>query len=124
MELARKLVSHSVEDVKQVLDDLAEQGLQSDERFAEQYVRMRRNKGYGPLRIRAELKEKGIASLLIDTWLDAGEEDWPARMIAVAEKKYGQDLPREQSELARRARFLSHRGFPSHLIREYLFGNA
>ncbi|HID44745.1 MAG TPA: regulatory protein RecX [Chromatiaceae bacterium] len=122
-ELERKLLRrHEQAMVQQVLQNLAQQGLQSDERFAEQYVYSRRNKGYGPLRIRAELREKGVAEDLISIWLDDPEQDWYALMLATAEKKFGGQPPADRKEMAKRGRFLSSRGFPSWMINDYLFG--
>jgi Uncharacterized protein conserved in bacteria len=47
-------LSHRVESqdmLLQAIDDLVEDGLLSDERFAESYFQSRTNKGFGPLRI-------------------------------------------------------------------------
>ncbi len=122
-ELERKLLRRFDEVlVQQVLQNLEQQGLQSDERFAEQYAYSRRNKGYGPLRIRAELRERGIAEELIATWLEDDEQDWYALMIGAAEKKFGAQPPADRREMAKRGRFLSSRGFPSWMINDYLFG--
>ena len=122
LELERKLLHRfDMAVVQQVLQDLEQQGLQSDARFAEQYVHSRRNKGYGPLRIRLELVERGIADELISTWLDA-DLDWRRVMLEVAERKFGVSPPADRKELAKRGRSLSCRGFPSWMISEYLFG--
>ena len=123
LELERKLLRRfDPAVVQQVLQDLKQQELQSDARFAEQYVHSRRNKGYGPLRIRSELVERGIDDELIAAWLDATEQDWHAVMLDVAERKFGSQPPADHKELAKRGRFLSSRGFPSWMINEYLFG--
>ena len=47
--------------VAQLVDD----GLQSDERFTEAFVRSRINQGKGPARIRADLRERGINDAVI-----------------------------------------------------------
>jgi len=123
-ELVRKLGRrYPSETVAQVLDELAAQGLQSDERFAEQYVHSRRNKGYGPLRIRAELAERGVADGLISRELDGfGNSEWQSLMQEVVQRKFGATSPEDRREMARRGRFLTSRGFPSWMINEYLFG--
>lgn len=123
LELERKLLRRFDEAVVvQLLHNLEHSGLQSDDRFVEQYVYSRRNKGYGPLRIRAELLERGIAEELIGIWLDVGEPGWPILMLGAAEKKYGDQPPADRKEMAKRGRFLSSRGFPSWMINDYLFG--
>ena len=102
---------------------MAEQGLQSDERYTELYVELRRNKGCGPLRIRTELRKKGVEEALIDVHVDENDSCWRSLLLQVVKKKYGQQPPADQNDLARRGRFLSYRGFPPHLVRDYLFGD-
>ena len=64
-ELRSKLKrAHTATDIEQALRLLIEQGQQSDERYTELYVELRRNKGYGPLRIGTELQDKGVDELL------------------------------------------------------------
>ena len=123
-ELRNKLQrAHRSADIEAALKSLAEQGLQSDERYTELYVELRRNKGYGPLRIRSELREKGVEEALIDIHVHENDGGWQSLLLQVANKKYGQQPPLDQNDLARRGRFLSSRGFPSHLISAYLFGD-
>ena len=61
LELRKKLVAKGFADdeVDELLLRLHEENLQSDERYAESYVRQRVDKGYGPIRIRQELRQKG-----------------------------------------------------------------
>jgi regulatory protein len=121
-ELQRKLSSrgYPADVVSAVLDDLAERGLQSDERYTEQYVALRTRKGYGPLRIRAELGERGVPETLIEAWLDPRDPDWRARLREVASAKFGADRPIDRKEMARRVRFLEYRGFAADQIRRFL----
>jgi regulatory protein len=122
-ELRNKLVSRYPDRAltERVLADLQRRSLLSDERFTEQYIGMRTRKGYGPLRIRAELAEKGIDSELIEAWLDGNPREWAARMREVALQRFGDNLAEDRKEQAKRARFLSYRGFPESLIRSYLW---
>ena len=62
-ELSHKLKSRDYDEVsiQAVIESLIDEGLQSDDRFAEQFTRSRVEKGYGPIRIRQELRERGIA---------------------------------------------------------------
>jgi regulatory protein len=107
--------------IEQVLVDLQQRKLLSDERFTEQYVSLRTRKGFGPLRIRAELVERGIDSALIDSWLDPGPRAWAEQMREVARQRFGDTPAHDRKEQARRARFLQYRGFPESLIRSYLW---
>ena len=124
-ELLRKLAIKGFEtaEVGSVLDDLQARGLLSDERFAEHYVAMGLRKGYGPLRIRAELRERGVSGALITTQLDQGDVDWKAMVREVRDSKFGAQRPVEHKTLARQARFLTQRGFPESLVRDLLFRN-
>ena len=55
------LVTHfSKEMLLDSIKELIEDGLLSDERFAESYFQSRKNRGHRPLRIRNELKQKGV----------------------------------------------------------------
>ena len=122
VELRNKLKrAHEPAVIEHILKSLAEQGLQSDERYTELYVELRRSKGYGPLRIGTELQDKGVDEALIDSYMDQNDSNWQSLMRQVVAKKYGAQLPADQKEMARRGRFLSYRGFPSHLISAYLF---
>ena len=121
LELERKLARrHAPRTVAGVLDRLVEEGLQSDARFAEEYVRSRVERGFGPLRIRAELRERGVSDDLIEAALASFDDSWHHHLAAVACRKYGDAPPADRRDLARRARFLASRGFPEHLIRELL----
>lgn len=108
--------------LQQVLNDLEQRGLLSDARFAESYVAMRIRKGYGPLRIRAELGQRGLDEALIEVNLDLGPEQWRSRLAAVAVQRFGETVPTSRAEQARHARFLEYRGFPESLIRDHLWG--
>ena len=57
------------DEVEAVLRQLKDEGLQSDERFTEAYVHHRVNAGIGPLKIRYELRQKGIDESLADAIL-------------------------------------------------------
>ncbi len=123
-ELERKLVGRYAEDVlSEILDELAERGLQSDQRFAEAYARMRQNKGYGSLAIVFELKQRGVSADLIESALETLDQDWLERLRQLHERKYGADLPDDYKEAARRGRFFTQRGFPGDLIRRFLSGH-
>jgi regulatory protein len=125
-ELRRKLMARGGEAsaVEGVLDALAERRLQSDARYAEQYVAQRAARGYGPARIRAELRERGIDDAVIADWLDERDPVWKERVAEVARKRFGAACPADFGDRARRARFLEYRGFGAKLIRRVLFAGG
>jgi regulatory protein len=106
--------------VDRVLDDLERRRLLSDARFAEQYLAQRVRKGFGPLRIRAELEQRGVAGPVIAAALDGARPDWEALLLEAVARKFGERPERDLRGLARRGRFLEQRGFPIGLIRRHL----
>ena len=100
-----------------MLAGLRSEGLQSDARFAETWVHHRIERGYGPLRIRQELRERGVPADLIDRYLDEKDPDWIARLSELRRRKYGTSTPSSYREQARQSRFLYQRGFSSEQIR-------
>ncbi|MEA3278541.1 MAG: regulatory protein RecX [Pseudomonadota bacterium] len=125
LELARKLMTRGYAQtaVDEVLGSLREQGLLSEERMTESYVAERLRKGFGPLRVRQELRQRGIPDALIESHLERSSHEWLELIAAVHEKKFGPDRTADARELARRARFLEYRGFPSELILRFLRGH-
>ena len=116
-ELARKLALRFPKDV--VLEQLArlkEEKLQNDERFVESYIYSRRQKGYGPVRIRSELYQKGIDSELLAEYLIDDDECWEQVVVELRERKFGLDVPTDYKQRAKQQRFLMQRGFTSHQI--------
>ena len=55
---------------------LAEDNLQSDERYIESFINGRRSQGKGPLRIRKELEHKGLSADLITDFLVEDDPQW------------------------------------------------
>jgi regulatory protein len=109
-KLARKLPPDaSAENIPPILDQLAEQGLQSDERFVESYVNMRVRKGYGPVRIAMELAERGVENQLVQIYLEE-REDWQECLMRTWQKKFGR-APTDFSDKAKQMRFLQFRGY-------------
>ena len=112
VELARKLETkgHDSDVAKRVVGELACQGLQSDRRFAEAFVRSRIGRGQGERKIRADLHARGIDDATADPFM----VDVPWIEIATdALRKRFAKTPADRNEWARRARFLTGRGFPS-----------
>ena len=115
-ELATKLSAkfdlpvHAPE-VQACLDQLALDGYQSDERFAEVFVRSRRARGYGPLFIEQELRQRGITPELIVAVVDRSDEEWLLLAGDQKRKKFGVGTVTALKEKAKVVRFLRYRGF-------------
>ena len=106
--------------VEQVTQQLIEEGLLSDERFAASRVRQLAGRGYGPSRIRHDLRRQRVEHLISDNMTEAfdSEVDWETEAAAVYEKKYGGapivgDWGARQRERGRRLKFMQYRGFSS-----------
>ena len=117
-EIARKLRAkgHSADVVDEVVARLVELELISDERFAEGFVRSRLRRGQGPMRIRADMRHRGINDQLVDDVLTETGEFWQRQAEQAREKRFGEAHPSERSTWSRQARFLSQRGFPADVI--------
>lgn len=113
VKLGARGVSAAMAEV--VITRLIAERLQSDERFTEVYLRQRSSRGYGPIRISLELRERGIDDALISAELrrvaDEGEIDWFACAAMAYSKKYGVRPIEDIKERAKRMRFLQYRGF-------------
>ena len=103
------------------IEGLRADGLQCDRRFAEAYVRQRSQRGYGPLRIRQELRQRGVDDSDVAAAFDNNELDWHALLADLVERKYGRKAAGDLKEKARRQRFLQHRGSHHFLIMPALF---
>ncbi len=117
-ELRRKLKrrGYGAETIDEVVTRLRSSELVSDARFAESFVRVRSERGQGPLRIRAELRERGVTDPLVDEVLTTTSEFWLERANRARVKRFGEAAPASRDEWNRQARFLAQRGFPSDLI--------
>jgi len=115
-KLYKKLDPDS-EVLNTVLDKLVADDLLSDQRFSEAFVRWRVGKGQGPVRIRMELRERGVDG---DAVLRECDVDWFALVIEVAHKRFGTSPAIDAKQRAKRMRFLQYRGFSGEQIRAAL----
>lgn len=117
-ELEKRLTPHaeSIEQLTSLLDELNERHWLSDQRFAEQVVTAK-GKKYGSLRLKQELKEKGVAKEEIEQALEAQDDFSTARQAWA--KKFGAP-PATQQERAKQMRFLAARGFPMPVIQKVI----
>lgn len=114
LELERKLSRRYPRQlIRSAVERLVDEGLQSDERFAESYLRQRAARGYGPLRIQRELQERGVDDAIVQRTIRDSEFDWPEVAAQALGKKFGA-VPTTSLSLAEKARilrFAAYRGF-------------
>jgi len=121
-ELERKLKSKGFDfdEIEQALNKLISENLQSDSRFAQSYFHYRIAKGFGPLKIRHELQQKGVDSELIKNAEVEEKCDWFALLIRVAERKFGELPAKDLKQKQKCSRFLQQRGFAQNDIMRLL----
>ena len=105
-------------DLESLLDKLAEANYQSEERYAESFVRSRILKGQGEMKIRQQLLQRGVNHRLADVAIREAEVNWWDLAEQQREKRFGESYPDTRDEQAKQSRFLLSRGFPSHIVRE------
>ena len=99
----------SKELLEEEIEKLKADGLLSDERFAESYFQSRKNRGYGPLRIRNELKQRGVGDQIF--YLLSNEIEWSELALEALKKKISGNVPTETKDILKLKRFLNYRGF-------------
>ena len=119
-ELIHKLIARgfTVEEIEPVLVEINRQGWQDNRRFAESYARQRMLKGYGPIRIRYELQQRGIAEIDLDSLAEQYLGSWSDSLLELYQQKFDQRQQLTQSEWLKRSRFLQQRGFSTAMIRQ------
>ena len=117
-ELLDKLAlrGYQRDEVEPVVDAMAECGWQNEERYAECYVRQRIQNGYGPIRIRYELQQRGINDADLDEQAES-QGGWQNLLRDVYTRKYGEETSLTQNEWLKRSRFLQQRGFSGEAIK-------
>ena len=96
---------------------LEAENLLSDRRFTETFVASRSARGQGPLKIRYELRERGIGDDLAGQAMEGHRQRWCEQALAARHKRFGVEPPADVRERSRQARFLAQRGFEQDQIR-------
>lgn len=126
-ELSRKLARYvsdadDAAEIDRVLEELARNGLLSDERFASAVARSRSQR-FGNARIRYDLRRFGVADELSVAALARLTGSEAARAGEVRSKRFA-GLPASAAERAKQARFLQSRGFSLDSIYQVLRGRT
>lgn len=118
LELARKLAARDFarELIDGVLAQLEKDNLLSEQRFAEAFVRSRISSAKGPVRIIAELRERGLSDQMIRSAIDLAQADWSELAATALHKRFGTGAAKDIRERAKRVRFLSQRGFSAEQV--------
>lgn len=124
-ELVKKLVDKGYRRrvAENEIERLADEGLQSDTRFAESFVQSRIDQGKGPVRIRADLTKRGIGDDAIEDAIENADTDWFELARHERIKKFGAPAPVGFKEKARQMTFLHYRGFEQDHIRAAVGGH-
>ena len=112
-ELIKKLADKGYDRsvAEQAVNKLTEDGLQSDQRFAEAFVQSRINQGKGPVRIRLDLGQRGVGDAVIEFAIEDASANWFEVARDVRLRKFGTGKPSDFKAKAKQMRFLQYRGF-------------
>lgn len=124
VELTRKLRKRGAPEdmIEAALQRLSEEGLLSEARYLESFVAYRARAGYGPLRIREELGQRGLARGDVDQALRESGIDWFEQLRETWQRKFAGQLPGDAHERAQQGRFLAYRGYSLDMIGRLLRG--
>lgn len=118
-ELSQKLKQRHFHGcvINSEIDKLADEGLQSDERFAEAFLRSRISKGKGPNIIHSELLQRGVDESIVSNALEnITEEQWYQLAYEIMNKKLGKDAELDYHNQLKLMKFLNYRGFTRNQI--------
>jgi regulatory protein len=117
LKLTRRL-GDNPELYEREVGKLTDEGLQSDRRLAEVFIRARTNRGQGPIKIRMELLAKQVDGETISIAFEECGIDFSELAQSVAVKKFGDELGKatdvktlDMKTRARISRFMQQRGF-------------
>ena len=114
LELYQKLKQRQFEPdvINSELNKLLDEGLQSDERFAEAFLRSRIDKGKGPNIILSELSQRGIDELIASNVIsNITDEEWNDLAYEAMNKKLRNEAELDYDKQLKLMKFLSNRGF-------------
>lgn len=121
VELARKLRLRGAdaEMIEVELQHLTDDGLLSEERYLESYVRSRANAGRGQMRIREELAQRGLPRERVEHALREADVDWQAQLYDLWQRRFSGRII-DLKDKARQSRFFLQRGYTMDAVRHLL----
>ena len=113
LELRQKLLQRGYppELIDPALERLIEERLLDEGRYAELYACARADKGYGPLRIARELRERGVPEDQVAATLVTLENDWLAKLRELHRKRFKSRVPADVAGRLQQTRVLRQHGF-------------
>jgi regulatory protein len=119
VELREKLARSGGDSalINSVVQDLAGDGLQSEDRFVEAFVHSQRQRGNGPVRILRELELRGVSRELAEQAVAPRDQAWFELAKQLRQRRFGDGLPAAATEWQKQARHLKQKGFSSDQVR-------
>lgn len=113
LELRQKLIQRGfpADHIEPALEQLVEERLLDEARFAELYAGARADKGYGPLRVARELRERGVAEDVVAATLATLEGDWLSKLRELHRKRFKSQLPVDVAGRLQQTRVFRQHGF-------------
>ena len=113
--------------VNALLDELAESGWQSDQRFAEMWIQAH-GRRHGAMRLQQDLRQRGISAELIQAALAehqaaSPEQDELSRARVIWARKFAHP-PGNPQERNKQYRFMLSRGFSASVVSKVLAGSV
>jgi len=116
-EIAERLAAHGASrtTVGKVLGRLRSLGYIDDEKLAAEWTDRWKERGFGLLRIQAELRRSGIDEAIVER-VSVDDREERARAKQLLARKFPAAELRDRRGMARAARFLAGRGFTPEVI--------
>ena len=114
-ELQHKLLikNFNEEDINSCIDFFKDQNLQSDERYAENFIRVKYEAKKGPLLIKNHLSHTSVDKVIVETLLsNYTEKQWIDSAVSALQKKYSNG----NDNADKMRNFLISRGFYKNTI--------
>lgn len=121
-ELINKLQmkKYQLDDITPIIERLIIDNHLNETRFTESYIRWRRGRGFGPVKVALELKQRGISDDLIEQCIQANDDEWYSAAKNEKTKKFGEQTADNFEQKMAMTKFLQYRGFNADHIQAIL----